>query len=303
MAALTEAATPTLTYTEYACTASGVPLSDIPTITSLCTHLSLSPSNEPMCDPLTLLRFTRAREGDVGKAGEMWTGTVEWRKECGLKGRMGKYGKGCEYDGDGSRVGDECVWKWRYDKRQSDDATLVHSIGFFGRLSENTAGGEPVAVWRIGKCDLKSMKTHQEKIVEAFSTHMEDLMQAGRAESFKQKKMVRTRLIIDLEGIGIGAIPYLSVIRAILGLGKQYFPEVTASATLINAPWVFSKIWGLVKPMLTTVMQAKVCILGREWEEGLREHSGLERRVLPKCIGGEGEDEDVGQCQVAPASA
>jgi len=36
-------------------------------------------------------------------------------------------------------------------------------------------------------------------------------------------------------------------------MGKTYFPETTASATIVNAPWVFAKIYSFVSPLLTPV--------------------------------------------------
>ena len=53
-----------------------------------------------------------------------------------------------------------------------------------------------------------------------------------------------------------------------MGFGKLYFPECTKSATLINAPWVFSKIWALISGFLTEVMRNKVSIIGSDWKSG-----------------------------------
>ena len=89
----------------------------------------------------------------------------------------------------------------------------------------------------------------------------------------------------------------MGVIRTILSLGKTYFPEVSETATLINAPWVFSKMWLVVKPLLTPVMRSKVCILGEDWEQGLKAHSGMDRAQLPVFLGGMAPDEDVCKCE------
>ena len=52
-----------------------------------------------------------------------------------------------------------------------------------------------------------------------------------------QGRLVRGRLVIDGTGLGLGLLSHLSLIKSITSMGKAYFPETTASATIINAPW------------------------------------------------------------------
>jgi hypothetical protein len=280
---------------------SGVPAADVPTVMALSVALNLDPVKnalEPMCDPLTLLRFCNAREGDVEKAAHMYREAMAWRQSSNLCELMKEYGSlDTEYLPDGTRATDAGTWNWSRLASKSEDSAFVQKIGFFGRLRDLNDEDAPIIIWRMGAVDLNTAKTNQALLLKAFATHMEDAIQAGRAASLKHKRLIRARLIIDLNGLGLTSIPYLSILRPILGLGKSYYPEATASATLINAPWVFSKIWVLIKPMLTAVMQAKVSILGSDWEEGFRAHSLLERRQLPKMLGGEAADEDICECQ------
>jgi hypothetical protein len=69
---------------------------------------------------------------------------------------------------------------------------------------------------------------------------------------------VRARLVIDGTGLGIGLLRYLKVVKGITSLGKAYFPETTASASIVNAPWVFAKLYAVVSPLLTPLMRQKV---------------------------------------------
>jgi len=46
-----------------------------------------------------------------------------------------------------------------------------------------------------------------------------------------------------------------------------------------------------------------VRILGTDFEEGLREHTGLSRAVLPRCLGGETPDDQVCPCEIVPVGA
>ena len=73
-------------------------------------------------------------------------------------------------------------------------------------------------------------------------------------------------------------------------MGKSYFPEITASATIVNAPWIFAKIYGVVSPLLTEVMRRKVCILDEKFGPGLEAHCGLRQDDLPEFLGGKVPD-------------
>ena len=61
----------------------------------------------------------------------------------------------------------------------------------------------------------------------------------------------------------------LGVVKRITAIGKTYFPEVTASATLINAPAGVETLWRGVSVFLNAAMRAKVRIVGRDYREAL----------------------------------
>mmetsp|Transcript_21484 Transcript_21484/g.44790 ORF Transcript_21484/g.44790 Transcript_21484/m.44790 type:complete len:318 (-) Transcript_21484:45-998(-) len=263
---------------------------------------------EPLCDPLTLLRFLRARDGNVDAAVKMYTSTMKWRATK-LHGLMQTYGCDDEsqYAPTGIRSTPATTWTWRRRTEGNPQAELMQKIGFFGRLSVNGPDDAPVAIWRLGKCDLYGIRDNNlvESVCDAFAVHLEDLFQAGRAASLKNKKMVRARLIVDVSGAGLKMVPLLKTLKAIIGVGKEFFPEVTASATIINTPWVFSTLWALVTPLLTKVMQAKVCLLGSSWNSGdagdFTAHSGMQISDLPTFLGGNLPDSEIGLCE--PVSA
>lgn len=71
-------------------------------------------------------------------------------------------------------------------------------------------------------------------------------------------RQVRARLVIDGSGLGLGLLRHLKVVTGITSLGKAYFPETTASASIVNAPWFFAKLYAVVSPLLTPLMRKKV---------------------------------------------
>ncbi|GMI26673.1 hypothetical protein TrCOL_g4211 [Triparma columacea] len=279
-------------------------------LTALMAKLNLPPDDpnilEPLADPLTVLRFLRARDGKVDDAAKMYNSTIAFRKTK-IYSLMATYGNSSdEFNTDGTRLTPATSWNWTRKTEGNNDAILMQKIGFFGRLTINGPDDAPVAIWRLGACDLFGVKDNDlvDYMCDGFAVHLEDLLQAGRAASLKHNKMVRARLIIDVGGVGMSTLPLLKTLKAIIAVGKQYFPECTATATIINAPWVFSSLWVVVKPILTKVMQRKVCILGTSWvnnPEAFTKHSGITVSALPACLGGSTPDSQVGQCEpVAP---
>ena len=143
----------------------------------------------------------------------------------------------------------------------------------------------------------------ENQVTDAFVSHLEDILQAGRAASFQRKKLVRARLIIDGTGLGISTLAHLKLIKSITSMGKAYFPEVTASATIVNAPWFFAKIYSVVSPLLTEVMRRKVSILAENFDLGLEAHSGLRRSDLPEFLGGDVSNEQCPEPSRVPRGA
>jgi hypothetical protein len=113
---------------------------------------------EPLCDPLTLLRFLNAREGVVADAALMHRQTCAWREEFGLPRVMAAFGTGCEYDTSTGAGGATCGieakgWSFRR-APQTETAALAQRVSFFGKLDQADAEGAPIVVWRLGAFDI-----------------------------------------------------------------------------------------------------------------------------------------------------
>ena len=82
----------------------------------------------------------------------------------------------------------------------------------------------------------------------------------------------------------------MGVVKRITAIGKTYFPEVTASATLINAPAGVETLWRGVSVFLNAAMRAKVRIVGRDYREALTDHAKIDYDLLPARLGGKAPD-------------
>jgi len=279
----------------------GVPCEVAADITALSAIVSATGS-EPLSDPLTLLRFYNAKSCDVKAAADMYREAMEWRRTYGIKKLMADHGKGGGYKADGGRSEDPSVWTWS-PKPSTPEAEFTRHYAFFGRLKQATPAGEPILLWRIGTVDYAGIVREElvDVLMQAWVVHLEDALQAARAASIQHRRLVRNRLIIDAKGFSMSNMRYIPILSRIITLGKQYYPEVTASVTVVRAPPVAAQLYMLIKHLLTPLMVEKISILGEDFQDGLLNHAGLAATVLPTWLGGQTPENDIVASSMIPA--
>lgn len=67
-------------------------------------------------------------------------------------------------------------------------------------------------------------------------------------------------------------------------IGQDYYPECMGKFYLINAPFMFSTVWMIIKPWLDPVTVSKIDILSNNYKDKLLEQIPIEN--LPKDLGG-----------------
>ena len=256
-----------------------------------------------LAEPMMLLRFLRAREGDVEKTILMWRATIEWRSlriprglaECGTFQS--------EEEETVSSLSSEDKktfrWRWRMHPSPTSAPSVRATLGLKHAHSRRIEGafasdGGPLCVWRIGQFDLAGVV--REKIEDAVAMHqvmhLEDALECAREVSLREKRLVRARVIVDLDGIALAtAIKNIGLVKRLMGLSKAFFPEVTASVTFINAPWGFQSLWKMVSLLLNDLMRAKVLIVAKDYKDALKKHTLVDDlAILPALFGGKQPD-------------
>jgi len=280
--------------------AAGVPAESAEGVCSLASTVGAR-GTEPLADPLSLLRFFEHRSGDIDAAAEMYRETMSWRASYPVQAAMAAYGVGEDYHPDGSRVSHAEHWSWQWSP-STPEAQRAAQHRFFGRLTQPADDGGPVLVWRVGIADYGGFVREGlvEEMIRAFVAHFEDALQTGRAASLKARRLVRARVIADAYGFGLENLQYLGVLRRIVSLVEDHFPEITMSVIVVRAPWSVVTLYSIVRPWLTKHVQEKVYIFGEDFENGLREHSGLKLSAMPRCLGGEASDGEAGLALQVP---
>jgi len=91
--------------------------------------------------------------------------------------------------------------------------------------------------------------------------------------------------IMDLKGVGIGKVPSVySYVKQASAMSQNYYPERLGRLYLINAPWGFSTVFGMIKGWLDPVTVEKIHVLGGGYKDELLKQVPAEN--LPKIFGG-----------------
>lgn len=91
--------------------------------------------------------------------------------------------------------------------------------------------------------------------------------------------------IMDLKGVGLSKVSSVySYVKQASAISQNYYPERLGKLYLINAPWGFSSVFGVVKGFLDPVTVQKIHVLGTGYHEQLQ--SQIVKENLPKIFGG-----------------
>jgi hypothetical protein len=152
----------------------------------------------------------------------------------------------------------------------------------------DTADDRPVHIDQIGRLNPKKLLSsvtvedivlHQLYVVEYNAALLDRLSQ-------EQGAMVRLVSIFDLSGLGVSVLHkgMMDVIKRMLKVTQDYYPETMDQCFVINAPTVFSACWAVVKPLLAERTVKKVKILGKDYAPNLT--SELGSHCIPSLYGG-----------------
>ncbi|KFZ16625.1 hypothetical protein V501_02128 [Pseudogymnoascus sp. VKM F-4519 (FW-2642)] len=206
-------------------------------------------------DTLTLLRFLRARKFDVALAEVMFVNSEGWRKEINL---------------------DDLVQNFEY----TEKAQMTHLLSTDGR---------PVYIEQLGKCDLTAMNkiTTQERMLQNLAVEYEKVSDPRLpACSRKSGHLLETCCtIMDLKGVGLAKISSVyGYVKEASAMSQNHYPERLGRLYLINAPWGFSSVFGMIKSFLDPVTVEKIHVLGSGYQSQLLAQVPAEN--LPKQFGG-----------------
>ncbi|GJJ07752.1 hypothetical protein Clacol_001957 [Clathrus columnatus] len=228
-------------------------------------------------DDATLLRFLRARRFDLVKAKKMLIAAEGWWKDFGVDDIEKSVLIGSNYVRSGRQILPQF-----YHKTDKD--------------------GCPVYIERLSRLDDKALSgiTTQDRMLKHLVQEYEKMIKYRYPACSKlvDHPVETTCTILDLYGVStLQFYQVRSYVAAAAKIGQDYYPEVMGSFYIINAPFLFSAVWSLIKPWLDEVTVAKINILGEDYKRTLLTQIPAEN--LPMDLGG--TCQCVGGCSLSDA--
>jgi len=136
--------------------------------------------------------------------------------------------------------------------------------------------GHLVSVDPVGQLRLREVmrEVGPEKMFE-FMIGVSELRQIIMDEvSVESGHLVQSVQVKDLHGLSMSMLKdpkAVSTLQAIISTCTSMYPESLACVYIINAPFFFPMVWTVISRFINERTQRKVRVLGRDYEETLRE--------------------------------
>ncbi|EGB12581.1 hypothetical protein AURANDRAFT_12165, partial [Aureococcus anophagefferens] len=209
----------------------------------------------------TLVRFLRARDGDVAKAEAMLLAHGAWRASSNIDALVAKP-RGAE---------DAFLEAWWPD----------------GVLRGGDRSGLPVQLLRLGASDIPGIEREVGR--DAFVAHCAKLNEACFAtlrglSADRGTLETSCSIIMDMRGLGARHVRGVPAFGAMMKVCEPNYPERLKHVFIVRAPWIFASLYALVKPLLNETTASKVAILGDDFATTLLKY--IPKETLPVDLGG-----------------
>jgi len=226
-------------------------------------------------DDAMLLRFLRARKFDHVKTKVMLLDAEQWRKEFGV---------------------DDIVKNFDFKEKEEVDKYYPQ---YYHKTDKD---GRPVYIERLGQLDIKALYNattpdrQLQRLVFEYEKFLTDRVPAC-AKAFGHP-VETSCTILDLSGVSLSNFYRVKdYVNKASAVGQNRYPETMGKFYIINAPYLFSAVWAIIKPWLDEVTVSKIEILGSGYKEALLKQIPAEN--LPTEFGGTCVCE--GRCSMADA--
>ncbi|XP_051125270.1 phosphatidylinositol/phosphatidylcholine transfer protein SFH1-like [Andrographis paniculata] len=184
----------------------------------------------------TLMRFLRAREGNVTKAYNMLIDCLKWRVQNNIDDMLAT----------------PIVPLELY--RDIRDSQL---IGLSGYSNE----GLPVFAVGVGLSSLDRASVHYYVQSHIQINEYRDRVILPAATKKHGKHVSKCIKVLDMTGLKLSALNQIKLVTIICSVDDLNYPEKTLSYYIVNAPYIFSACWKVVKPLLQERTRKKIDVL------------------------------------------
>ncbi|XP_010929043.2 phosphatidylinositol/phosphatidylcholine transfer protein SFH2 [Elaeis guineensis] len=184
----------------------------------------------------TLVRFLKAREGNVNKAHKMLVDCLNWRIQNEIDNILFKPITPTEL------------------YRAVRDSQL---IGLSGYSKE----GQPVFAIGVGLSTLDKASVHYYVQSHIQINEYRDRVVLPAATKKYGGHIGTCLKVLDMTGLKLSALSQIKLLTIISTIDDLNYPEKTETYYIVNAPCIFSACWKVVKPLLQERTRRKVRVL------------------------------------------
>ncbi|KAK4754357.1 hypothetical protein SAY87_002461 [Trapa incisa] len=209
----------------------------------------------------TLVRFLKAREGNVAKAHRMLLDCLNWRIQNEIDNILAK----------------PIIPVNLY--RSIRDSQLIGLSGY-------SREGLPVFAIGAGLSTFDKASIHYYVQSHIQINEYRDRVILPAAAKKHGKPITTCLKILDMTGLKISALSQIKLLTIISTVDDLNYPEKTNTYYIANAPYIFSACWKVVKPLLQERTRRKIRVLNGSGSQELLEI--IDEASLPHFIKREG---------------
>ena len=210
-----------------------------------------------------LLRFCRARQFNSKKVIDMYQNTYNFRQEIGA-----------------DRL---CI---DFEFPEEEKLMEVYQNNFFGVDKI----GRPFYVDRIGTVRVERLLkiVSEESLWKAYSRMYELIMKHKflACSDLFDRNIHQTVNVFDIGGfsMAIWNRQSMTFLKKALQISLEHYPELLGKLFIINAPFIFTGVWAIVKSWLDEKTRKKIVMVGKDYLKYMLEY--VDEDQIPLYLGG-----------------
>ncbi|KAF9331302.1 hypothetical protein BG006_005829 [Podila minutissima] len=255
----------------------------------------LGPDNEKFDDG-ELMRFLVARSYDLPGAKAQLLASLEWRKannvdDLPIPGPNNS--NGVMYGVRGWHSVPDANIEAGHPNVPEHAMRLQNYMGG-SCLHKWDKAGRPIYIERMGQHNVKGLAKHvtTPELVDYHIrctefVHNTIMPECEERFGSEDKVIDKETVIFDCTGMGFHQLHMdgLNMLRSLTDMDQKAYPERLGKLFIVNSPYVFVKVYSMIKKWLDPGVIEKIHILGKDYKNILLDH--IDPENLPDFLGGE----------------
>ncbi|CAH9112143.1 unnamed protein product [Cuscuta epithymum] len=196
----------------------------------------------------TLVRFLSAREGNVSKAHQMLMGSLKWRLQNEI---------------------DDILAKPIIPPDLYRDVRDSHLVGLSGYTREVHILGLLVFAFGVGLSTFDKALDNYYVQSHIQMNEYRDRVVLPLASEKHGTHISKCIKVLDMTGLKLSALSQIKLGTIISSIDDLNYPERTITYYIVNAPYVFSACWKVVRPLLHERTRKKIRVLSGSGQDEL----------------------------------